>query len=136
MKAEIDDRRRTVDFLNASVENLSAEPTQPARKAALLQRFADIMLHYETVDDELKQRNDVLSTLLSQFEEFGENVESLSDWVDLQMTCVMRLQESLHEATEDDFKVTRNSFFLNNINNLMFKTLTHIFSAQLIDELL
>ena len=106
MKAEINDRQRTVAFLNSCVDNMSAEPTQVASKAALMQRFVDIMLQYEATVNEVNGRNNVLATLLPQFEEFSKNVKSLGDWVDLQMARMIQLQVSVCEATEDDWKVT------------------------------
>lgn len=89
-KSEVGDRQRAVDLLNDFSRNMSGEsPT--AGVAECLERFADITDRYHSVSRDVNERSAALNALLPRWEEFGDHVRSLDEWIDKQTTVVAQL---------------------------------------------
>jgi len=95
LKSDVDDRHRTVDYIN-ECRQLSVSDTP---STALSINLADTTQRYESLSSDVSCQLSQLSLLEPRWQHFDQSVSDVDDWLKTQHDRIPQLQEAARSAT-------------------------------------
>jgi hypothetical protein len=107
-KAEVEDRRRTIAYLDDCAKSMTdaeaGEPVKPST-AALAERFSHVTQQYLALANDVDGRVEELAVNLPAWEDFNSGVTSLNCWLDGQTARLAETKLVAPDEADDIWKV-------------------------------